>query len=65
MVPPNGDETCRWESVDGRWITVTFGSDDQLGQAIVTSSDGLREVVDSYEDALATAKLWRQGASDG
>lgn len=65
MVPPNGDEACRWESVDGRWVAVSIGSDDELGHAIVTTSDGRRDVVDSYEDALAMAKRWRQGGSDG
>jgi hypothetical protein len=65
MVPPIGDETCRWESVGGHWVAISMGVDDELGQAIVTNSEGRRDVVDSYEVALATAKLWRQGGSHG
>jgi hypothetical protein len=62
IVPPADDETCRWKSIDGRWVAVTIGRDAELGQVIVTSSDGRRHVVDNYEDALTTARLWRAAA---
>jgi hypothetical protein len=60
LVRPNAGESCRWESVDGRWVALTIGSADELGRVIVTSSDGRREWVETYEDALATAKSWRE-----
>ena len=49
----------RWESIDGRWVTVSLGVDDELGHAIVATIDGRRTVVDSYEAALVVAETWR------
>jgi hypothetical protein len=59
MAPVKGDECCRWESADGRWVALTLGTGDELGQVIVTDSSGRREQVHAYEDALKTAKTWR------
>ncbi|MGZ3404960.1 MAG: hypothetical protein ACXVAN_00850 [Polyangia bacterium] len=50
----------RWESVDGRWVTVSLGVGDELGHAIVASDEGRRSVVDSYEAALDVAATWRR-----
>ncbi len=58
-VPIHTGESIRWESLDLRWVVVTIGSGAELGRAVVSSSDGRREVVESYEDALALAKRWR------
>jgi hypothetical protein len=59
LVPPSGDESCRWASWDGRWIALTLGSGDEFGSVILTSSDSRREAVSTYEGALALAKKWR------
>jgi len=59
LVRPHGDESCRWQAADGRWVAVTVGSDDELGKAIVTDSGGRRELATSFEDALALARSWR------
>lgn len=59
MVPPKGDESCRWESVDGRWVALALGKGSEMGSVVVTSSGGRRELVDTFEGALATAKRWR------
>jgi hypothetical protein len=56
---PREHESCRWETADGRWITLSLGHDDEIGSVIVADSTGRREVVDSYEGALAMAKAWR------
>jgi hypothetical protein len=44
LVPPKGDESCRWETLDGRWITIVVGAGPDLGKAIVADSTGRREV---------------------
>jgi hypothetical protein len=56
--PPKGGESVRWECVDGRWLTVTMTIGDQTG-VIIERSDGWREVLDSYEEALVVAKTLR------
>ncbi|MGZ3428778.1 MAG: hypothetical protein ACXVCV_19125 [Polyangia bacterium] len=58
--PAKDGESVRWESVDGRWVTVSLGIDDELGHAIVASDEGRRSVVDSYEAALDVAATWRR-----
>jgi hypothetical protein len=59
MVPPKGDESCRWETLDGRWVALAVGSGGDLGRAIVTDSSGRRELVQTYEEGLALARTWR------
>jgi len=59
LVPPRADESCRWETWDGRWVTIVIGTGDDLGKAIVADSTGRREVADSYEAALSIARTWR------
>jgi hypothetical protein len=59
LVPSRGDESCRWEAVDGRWISLTLGHGDDAGRVIVAHSDGRRQVAVSYEGALDLARLWR------
>jgi hypothetical protein len=59
--PVQDDESVRWECVDGRWITVTLGHDEHAGQALVSSSSGLSQFVDSFDAALTLAKKWRTG----
>jgi hypothetical protein len=59
MVPPKGDESCRWETLDGRWVALSIGGGDDLGKAIVSDSTGRRELVHSYEEGLALAREWR------
>ena len=54
-VPPEKNEACRWESVDGRWIALVV--DKQ--RVFVIDDRGRREVADSYDNALALAKSWR------
>jgi len=57
--PPRPGESVRWESVDGRTVSVSLGEGDDLGRAVIASSDGQRAVVDSYEEALVVAETWR------
>jgi hypothetical protein len=52
-------ESCRWECVDGRWVTLELAANEDLGSVIVLCSDGRRELVGSFEDALEIAKRWR------
>jgi anti-sigma factor ChrR (cupin superfamily) len=56
---PGRGESWRWESAGGHWISVTMGHDDELGQAIVSASDGRRQRCDSVEEALGVARAWR------
>ena len=56
---PRANESVRWESIDGRTVAISLGEGDELGRAIVASSDGSRAVVDSYEEALVVAETWR------
>jgi hypothetical protein len=57
--PPKQGESVRWESIDGRWISISLGEGDDIGRAIVASVDGRRAVVDTYEEALVVAETWR------
>jgi hypothetical protein len=59
LVPAKGHESARWESYDGRWVTLTVGHGDQLGTAVVERSDGRRERAPDYESAMTLAKSWR------
>lgn len=59
LVQPQGDESCRWQCSDGRWVALTLGHGEEIGSVILTGSSGQRERVDSYEDALALARAWR------
>ena len=56
--PPKAGESVRWESIDGRFISISMGEGDELGRAVV-SGDGQRTVVDTYEEALVVAETWR------
>jgi len=60
LVKPRSGESCRWETLDGRWIALGLGNEDELGCVVVTDSSGRRELVDSYEGALGLAREWRQ-----
>jgi len=60
LVSPRGDENCRWECDDGRWVSVTLEVEADLSRAVVTDGTGRHEVADSYEDALAIARSWRR-----
>jgi hypothetical protein len=57
--PAKDGESVRWESIDGRWVTISLGIGDELGHAVVATVDGRRTVVDSYEAALVVAGTWR------
>ncbi len=59
LVHPRGHESCRWQCIDGRWVALTLGRDDEIGQVVVTDSHGRRELVDAYENALMLARQWR------
>jgi hypothetical protein len=59
LVQARGEESCRWECIDGRWVTIALGHGEQLGKVIVSRSDGPAEVVASYEGALELARSWR------
>ena len=59
LVQPRPDESCRWETHDGRWITLALGHDDEIGTVVITNSEGRRRLVESYEGALELAKEWR------
>ncbi len=52
-------ESCRWECVDGRWVALALATNEELGSVIVLCSDGRRELVSSFEAALALARGWR------
>ena len=56
---PRGNESVRWESVDGAFISISLGDGEDLGSAVVVGSDGRRAVVESYEEALVIAETWR------
>jgi hypothetical protein len=60
LVSPVDGESCRWERTDGRWVSLALGHDGELGKVVVADSDGQRELVESYEDALTLARSWRQ-----
>ena len=60
LVKPHSGESCRWEATDGRWITLTIGLGDEIGNIVIADSDGQRRLVESYEGALELAKEWRQ-----
>jgi len=59
LAQPEKGESCRWQCVDTRWVSVSLGADDELGSVVVKDSGGQRQVVQSYEGALALAKAWR------
>jgi hypothetical protein len=60
LTQPRPPESCRWERLDGRWISIMLGQTEEIGRVVVTDSAGRRELVDSYEGALELAKSWRQ-----
>jgi hypothetical protein len=56
---PKPHESCRWETLDGRWVAIALGDGLDLGRAVVTNWSGARVLVDSFEDALELAGSWR------
>ena len=52
-------ESCRWERVDGRWVSISVCDDSDITKVRVRDSNGRTELADSYEDALAIARRWR------
>jgi hypothetical protein len=59
LVSPVDRESCRWQCLDGRWVSLALGHEDELGRVVVANSEGRRELVDAYEAALALARDWR------
>jgi hypothetical protein len=59
LVPAKAPESCRWQCVDGRWVSLTLGDGGQVGMVAVRDSDGRAELIDTYEGALELAKAWR------
>ncbi len=57
-VHPRGEESARWETLDGRWVSLTL--DAAHGQVIVADHSGRREAVSSFEGALELARAWRE-----
>ena len=60
LVKPRSGESCRWETLDGRWITLSLGQGPEIGNVVIADSEGRRELIESYEGALEMAKEWRQ-----
>jgi hypothetical protein len=58
MVPPRGDESVRFQRIDGAWIAVSL--DIAAGTAWVLDGAGRRVPAASYEDALQLALSWRE-----
>jgi len=59
LVPPKRPEACRWESADGRWVSLTMPREPEIVRVVVSDSSGRHEAVDTYERALALAASWR------
>jgi len=56
---PEGEESCRWVSIDRRWVSLTLGKGTEAGKVVVADNTGKREVADSYDGALELARTWR------
>ncbi len=52
-------ESCRWESVEGQWVSLTIVAKTHPTRIIVQHSDGRSQVVEAHHIALAIAKSWR------
>jgi hypothetical protein len=52
-------ECCRWECIDGRWVSLTLCHEEDMTKVLVRDSAGRAELTESYEDGLALARLWR------
>ncbi len=59
LVCRQSEEACRWECIDGRWVTISLDVGPTHGYAVIQSSAGERETTDSFDEALAIAKRWR------
>jgi|GEM_PF-4805358 len=59
LVKPLKEESCRWECVDRRWVSLSIGRAAEAGKVVVEDNAGKRELADSYDSALALAKTWR------
>ncbi|MFO0656778.1 MAG: hypothetical protein U0787_17095 [Polyangia bacterium] len=59
LVATKGRESCRWQTSDGRWISLALGAQGDLTKVLVSGSDGRSEVVDGYEQGLNLARRWR------
>jgi hypothetical protein len=60
LAKPHSGESCRWETPDGRWITLSLGQDEEIGLVVIADGGGHRQLLESYEDALDLAKEWQQ-----
>jgi hypothetical protein len=59
-VPAQEGEDLRWECVDGRWVSIAVGHGASEGAILVLDSSGRCEEVDSHDEALRVAKIWRK-----
>jgi hypothetical protein len=59
MVEPGPDESCRWECIDRRWVSLSLGKGADAGKVIVLDSNGQRAVAENHDAAIALAKTWR------
>lgn len=59
LVPPKGRESCRWQSIEGDWISLTLGSRGDITKIVIAASDGRAETVEGYEEGLNVARRWR------
>lgn len=59
LVATRGRESCRWQTSDNRWISLSLGAQGDLTKVMVSASDGRIEVVDGYEQGLNLARKWR------
>ena len=59
LASPRDEESVRWECIDGRWVALSLGQGDEIHHVILSDSAGRRQLLDSYEQALVLAKLWR------
>ncbi len=63
LVPPKGRESCRWQSIDNSWVSLSLGHQGDITKIVIASSDGRSEIVEGYEEGLNLARRWRQAGS--
>jgi hypothetical protein len=54
-----GDELCRWEAGDGRWISVRLEVSSDAESVLVEDWGGRRRLASTFEEALKIARRWR------
>jgi hypothetical protein len=59
MAPPKDGEQVRWESTDGRWVSLMDGYGASAGSFLVVDSRGRCEAAENDADAMALARVWR------